>query len=210
MSTPPSSLYDVTQPLDTSAANLLGADIRAAELNIQQRMACISGTLANRWNPGADAQPTNWAGLLYFATDTKQLFQWSGAAWVEITNTFLPLALINSASVRLAGQNAAIPTTTLYAVPAGQGGIYRVSVDNLITVAGTSGNITCNILWNNGISGQSTATGFVNVNPAGSESAGGLFSFYVPSGQTIQYNTQFNSVIGSPQYSLQIRLEYLS
>ena len=210
MGVPPTNVFDVTQPLDTSGANLLGSDIRTAELNLQQRMAIISGILANRWNPGSDAQPTNWSGLLYFATDTKQVFQWTGSAWVEITPTFLPFMMINSASIRLVGQAAAIAETVLYTVPAGQGGLYRVSVDTLITVAGTSGTINANIFWNNGIAAQSAAIAIANVATAGTESFSSPFQMYVPAGQQIQYSTQFNSVVGSPQYSLQVRLEYLS
>jgi hypothetical protein len=82
----PTNVYDVTQPPDTQLANLLGLDLRNLALNVQQRMALISGTLAGRWDPSTDAQPANWTGLLYFATDTSQIFQWSGSAWVDITS----------------------------------------------------------------------------------------------------------------------------
>lgn len=81
----PTNVYDVTSPPDTQLANLLGLDLRNLALNIQQRMALISGTAAAIWNPALDAQPANWTGLLYFATDTGQIFQWSGAAWVQIS-----------------------------------------------------------------------------------------------------------------------------
>ncbi len=80
------NIYDVTFPPDTQLANLLGQDLRNLALNVQQRMAAISGLAANLPAVGADAQPANWTGLLYFATDTSQIFQWSGSAWVDITS----------------------------------------------------------------------------------------------------------------------------
>jgi len=203
----PTNNYDVTQPPDTQAANLLGQDLRNLALNVQQRMALISGPLANRWNPGADIQPANWTGLLYFATDTQQVFQWSGSAWVEITNTFILTTLLGSASVRLNGQSAAIPLTTLYAVPTS--GIYRVCADCLVTTAGASGSIETIITWNNGISSQSIGMALATVTPVGSESTNSSFNFFASAGTNIQYNTQFISVFGSPRYSLNLRLEFL-
>lgn len=80
----PTNVWDTTQPPDTQFANLLGQDIRNLKLDTQQRMGLISGTFANRWNPATDAQPANWTGLLYFATDTGQVFQWNGAAWIQV------------------------------------------------------------------------------------------------------------------------------
>jgi hypothetical protein len=77
--------FDVTQPPDTQAANQFGLDVRNAKLDLQQRMAAISGLDANIPTLGSDIQPTNWTGLLYFATDTSKVYQWSGSAWVDIT-----------------------------------------------------------------------------------------------------------------------------
>ena len=39
---------------------------------------------------------------------------------------------------------------TLYAVTAGNGGLYRVGLDALITTAGATGTLTCGVQWNNG------------------------------------------------------------
>lgn len=80
------NIYDVTFPPDTQLANLLGQDLRNLALNVQQRMAAISGLAANLPAIGSDAQPLNWTGLLYFTTDTSQVFQWSGTAWVDVTS----------------------------------------------------------------------------------------------------------------------------
>ena len=81
--------WDVTQPPDTQLANLLGQDIRNLKDDIQQRISLLSGTLANR--PTPEIANATWGGagfgLLYFAIDTNQIFQWSGAAWVDISGS---------------------------------------------------------------------------------------------------------------------------
>lgn len=92
MAFPPAftNAWDNTAPVDTQAANLLGQNIRSLKTDIQQRHALLSGTLAN--------QPTNMDatfggvgyGALYFAIDTAQVFQWNGAAWVEVTGAVFP------------------------------------------------------------------------------------------------------------------------
>lgn len=84
-----SNAWDNTVPPDTQAANQLGADLRTFRTDVQQRFSLLSGTLAN--------QPTNMDasfggagfGTLYFATDTGQIFQWNGAAWVDVTTTLV-------------------------------------------------------------------------------------------------------------------------
>src|SRR5215472_11758226 len=94
---PMTNTYDVTYPPDTQQANLLGSDLRALALNVQQRMAAISGALVQRWNPALDAQPLNWTGLLFFASDTGQVFEWNGTAWIDVTFTFqkMPYNLVS-------------------------------------------------------------------------------------------------------------------
>jgi hypothetical protein len=81
--------YDVTYPADTQLANLLGSDLRALALNVQQRMAAISGLDANKPNFAGDAQPANWMGILYFATDTGQAYQFNGTTWTAVTTDLL-------------------------------------------------------------------------------------------------------------------------
>lgn len=206
----PTNVYDVTFPPDTQLANLLGQDLRNFRLDVQQRMALISGTLAARWNPATDAQPANWAGLLYFATDTQQLFQWSGAVWVQIGFSSNIVA-----SVNLTAQAAAIAATTLYAVPVGQSGLYRVTVDAITTTVGTTGTVSTTISWNNGVIALN-AIGFqLNLTALGSEvgltrSVGGdSVTVFAVGGTNIQYSTTFSNVTGAPQYSLRLRTEFL-
>lgn len=84
------NVWDITQPPDTQLANLLGQDIRNLKDDIMQRMSLLSGTFANR--PTPETVNATWGGagfgLLYFSTDTSQIFQWNGAAWVDISSSF--------------------------------------------------------------------------------------------------------------------------
>src|SRR5229473_7737054 len=77
------NVWDTTTPPDTQPANQLGLDIRNLKTDIMQRVAALSGTLANR--PAPETINADWTNLLYFALDTSQVFQWSGVAWVEVT-----------------------------------------------------------------------------------------------------------------------------
>jgi hypothetical protein len=76
-------------PPDTQFANLLGQDLRDLSLNTMQRIASISGLLADRPTPEATGLTVDWTGVLYFTTDTNQIFRWSGAAWVDITSAIV-------------------------------------------------------------------------------------------------------------------------
>lgn len=82
---PFTNLYDVTFPPDTQLANLLGSDARASALNVQQRMAAISGLDASKPAFGSDSQPANWNGILFFATDTGQVYQFNNPVWTNVT-----------------------------------------------------------------------------------------------------------------------------
>ena len=75
-----SNTWDETAPLDTSLANLIGQDIRTFKLDIRQRLAQISGPLSSRPTPDPP-----FVGITYLATDTYQMFQWNGTAWVDVT-----------------------------------------------------------------------------------------------------------------------------
>jgi len=82
--------WDETFPPDTQAANLLGQDIRDFKEDIRERVAAISGTFASR--PAVGDMITGWGayggnGMLYFATDSGAVYQWNGAAWVDVTTT---------------------------------------------------------------------------------------------------------------------------
>lgn len=79
-------VYDISAPLDTSAANLIGQDIRFLTQDIMQRVASFgAGLLAARPTPETTSATADWTGVMYWATDTQQVFRWSGAAWVDIS-----------------------------------------------------------------------------------------------------------------------------
>jgi len=110
--------WDETFPPDTQAANLLGQDIRNFKIDIRERLALLSGIFANRpSNMDAVFGGANY-GIIYFATDTSQIFQWNGAAWTEVTQLFTGVRL--SATVPVAtggagvdGQSLVIPANML-------------------------------------------------------------------------------------------------
>ena len=112
--------FDVTFPPDTQAANQLGLDIRNLKLDLQQRMGATSGLSTGLPNIGADAQPTNWTGLLFFATDTGAIYQWSGSAWVAVTNNlFSPNRPTVTTKLGTGAGSYSITSTSLVAIDSG-------------------------------------------------------------------------------------------
>lgn len=72
--------WDETYPPDSQLAKLLGDDIRKFKTDIRERVGTfLSGVAAARPTPEAE-----WAGLLYFATDTRVISRWDGAAWQDV------------------------------------------------------------------------------------------------------------------------------
>src|SRR6266404_397373 len=92
MAFPPNftNVWDTTFPPDTQLANLLGQDLRNLRVDVMQRMSLLSGTFANR--PTPEIVNAVWGGvgfgLLYFSTDTGQIFQWGGTVWVDVSQNF--------------------------------------------------------------------------------------------------------------------------
>jgi hypothetical protein len=115
------NVWDITQPPDTQLANLLGQDIRNLKDDIMQRMSLLSGVLANR--PTPETVNATWGGsgfgLLFFATDTGQVFQWNGVNWVAISISGLRLSdvgvhtLVNPPPGINNGSSVTIPINTL-------------------------------------------------------------------------------------------------
>lgn len=207
------NVWDTTFPPDTQLANLLGQDLRNLRVDVMQRLSLLSGTLANR--PTPETVNATWGGagfgLLYFSTDTSQIFQWGGAAWVDITANFVFTSVV--ASANLTAQVAAIGTTILYAVPVGKAGLYRFSYDIIITTVGTGGNINAVLQWNNGVATNSWQPAGVPVTVLGTEplvlstQTSGII--YSAASQNITFSTLFNSITGAVQYTFRGRLEYL-
>lgn len=111
------------------------------------------------------------------------------------------------AQINLTGQTAAITTTTLYAVPGTGAGLYRATISLIVTTVGTAGTITASLTNNNGTTSQTQTTSTLSVTTTGELTT--TIECYSATSQNIQYNTTFNSVTGTPAYSLRIRLEYL-
>lgn len=218
---PPSftNVWDTTFPPDTQAANQLGLDLRNFRTDVMQRMSLLSGTFANR--PTPEIANAVWGGagfgLLYFSTDTSQVFQWSGAVWTDITSSILGIASGGAqggsrivATVNLTAQAAAIGNTTLYAVPIGNPGIYRETSDLIVTTIGTGGTFNDVVQWNNGVVTVAVPGGAIAAGNLGSESGQpNVRSFYSAGGQNIVYSVTFTGVTGPLQYSFRARLEYL-
>lgn len=78
-------VFDNTFPLDTQQAKLLGDDIRKFKVDIQERMAAISGLDAAKPNFAADTQPTKWNGIIFLATDTGIIYRFSNPSWIAVS-----------------------------------------------------------------------------------------------------------------------------
>lgn len=126
------------------------------------------------------------------------------------------------AEVNLSTQAANIATATLYAVPAGGAGVYRISAYEVLTQAATSSSTlpSVNIAWTDADS-SAAETG----TPAASGGSGntvgntnfpiatspGIYVVSAKASTNIQYSTAGYASSGATpmQYALHIRLEYL-
>jgi hypothetical protein len=104
-----SNLWDQTFPPDTQLASLGGADLRQLRVDTQQRMAAISGLDAAKPAFGADAQPAQWNGILFFATDTGNIYQFNNPSWTNVTSSFL----FRNNALKAINQTTHTGTTTL-------------------------------------------------------------------------------------------------
>src|SRR5580700_3766154 len=108
-------------PPDTQLANLLGSDLRAFRVDVQQRMSAISGLDAAKPTFNLDNTPANWNGILFFATDTGKIYQFNSPVWTNVTPNFAtgfqstgiikavtPVNVVNPA-VTTIGQGISIP-----------------------------------------------------------------------------------------------------
>src|SRR6266436_677857 len=137
------NVWDITFPPDTQLANLLGQDLRNFRQDVMQRMSLLSGTLANR--PTPEVVNATWGGvgfgLLYFSTDTGQIFQWNGAAWVDTTASFFSgykLLLVDNAIHAHTGTTTedTIYTTVINGNTLGVNGILRGTIKFLVSAQG--------------------------------------------------------------------------
>lgn len=169
MAFPPNftNVWDVTFPPDTQLANLLGQDLRQVRTDVMQRMSLLSGLLANR--PTPETVNATWGGagfgLTYISTDTNQLFQWNGAAWVDITSTLSPKYKFEGSNiVPVTVGNTAVPgVLQTLAIPAGDmgpGQTFYVDCYGIIsTIAGLALTIGLQFASGPGLGSVSIAPG---------------------------------------------------
>lgn len=89
--------WDESFPPDTQAANLLGQDIRDFKEDIRERTSSLCGIEADK--PAVLDMITGWGayggnGFMFFATDTGKIWKWTGAAWLDVTTNFVPVATV--------------------------------------------------------------------------------------------------------------------
>jgi hypothetical protein len=113
-------------------------------------------------------------------------------------------------SVNLTGETASIGATAMYTVPAGQQGIYRITLELECTTAGTGGTVTAGTTYTNrsGSSSEDPITGSVSLTTKGFESYGSA-EVWCAAGSTINYETTVAGAAGGPQYAFSARVEYL-
>src|ERR1700730_9744330 len=226
---PPSfdHVWDITQPPDTQQANLLGQDIRNFKDDIMQRFSLLSGTTANR--PTPETLNATWGGvgfgILFFATDTGKIWQWSGAgpAWVDVTSNFIVPPSNTSqivATLSLTAQGANIAPTTLYAVPVGSPGFYRISAYIVLTRPATASSTLPDFIaiWTDFDTSVVSSSNFLATrsnNLLGDHSPqvgfDGNTIMYVLGGTNFQYQVAGYASSGATtmQYALRAKLEFL-
>jgi hypothetical protein len=96
--------WDETQPPDSQPANLLGQDLRQLKQDVRERMISFaSGPAADMPAPEAVWGSAN-DGVIYFQTDTNQLYRWNGAQWVLLRNLDGYFVLSQSFDISVAEQ----------------------------------------------------------------------------------------------------------
>ena len=186
--------FDETFPPDTQLANLLGQDLRNLKTDIRERMALLSGLLANRPSNMDAAFGGAGYGRIYISTDTNQVFQWNGAAWVDISGTIGLSRIPTVGGVILSPTTAATPV--IWRAP------YSCTVTNVrgLRNGGTGAVINANN------AGAALLAGSLSLVAADAWTDGGAVqNAAVVAGNAIQLN--FVSFAGAPNYvSIQVDL----
>ena len=121
------------------------------------------------------------------------------------------------ASVSLTGQVAAIVASTIYAVPAGKAGLYRISYSATITTAGTSsvlgGTNGFQSVYTSNVDGQAktsipTTPVISAANTTGTEISG-VVCAYAQASTNLQFNFGYSSTGTAMVYAIEAYVEYL-
>lgn len=77
-----------------------------------QRVASFgAGLFADRPTPETTSANADWTGVMYWTTDTQQVFRWNGSAWVDIT-AVLPISGTFSNRIFSSGASITAPADT--------------------------------------------------------------------------------------------------
>lgn len=139
----------------------------------------------------------------------------SGVATLDSTG-HVPVSQVTYASFNSVNDAANIGATTIYAIPTGRAGLYRVSAYAVVTQAATTSSTLPNVgvLWTDNDSNVALSAN--TVTPTNTANAPGAFGngdivISARDGTNIQFQTSnYASVGGTPmQYAVHLRLEYL-
>lgn len=157
----------------------------------------------------------DWTGeggehLLYISGTVRRFYWWddTNSTWqfIEWNNSGLGQATI-AATVSLTGQTGNIGTTTIYTPPAA--GLYRVSVYQICTTAGSAGILNSVIGWTDNV-GAKTLSPAADVTLTSTANGATGTGFIRATAAAITYATTITGGAGSPQYALYICVEKLA
>ena len=154
-------VWDVTAPLDSQAAAQGAADFRATKLDVMQRIASFgAGLFVNRPTPETTGATADWTGVMYWATDTKQVFRWNGAAWVDISTSTPSGSSVHFSDLTLGnlvnpGGASSINTVTVPGSFAA-GTVAKIQVSGAVLFSAGGGQLTVNVNGTQAIPGGVT------------------------------------------------------
>lgn len=126
-----------------------------------------------------------------------------GSNWIVASSVFSGIVV---PAVSLTAQAAAITATPVLSTAIA--GMYRVTVDLIVTAVGTAGTAAVTIASNNGVAALSQTTGTASLTALGAE-VSTEFSMYVGAGTSVTYATTLAGATGTPAYALRIRTSFL-
>lgn len=93
MPLPFTNVWNPNLPPDTGLVLQGAAELRKLRLDVQQRMAAISGHDAQKpdfTDGGHGPNISDWLGILYFAIDTGRIYQFNPpSTWLDVTDSFV-------------------------------------------------------------------------------------------------------------------------
>ena len=104
----------------------------------------------------------------------------------------------------LTGQTASIAQSSIY-MP--KQGFYRASIFIGVTTAATAGTISATIYWTDDV-GATSSVVISGLSLVGTTRSSGSVVLYSNS-SSVDFSTTLAGIVGSPQYSVRVRLEYL-